>query len=421
VANQRKKKRRGRTWSYRAGSRGCGVRVYERAPGGLLYAAAFDPSASNGRGGERRVSLGHRDREEAMRFADEQSARLRTGEGELRCGRPAVARILGLYLRHRTPMKSRNVQTEDLRQAYMWINFLGSNADLSKLSSRQWDGFVRGRRSGELDAHGEFVSDPAKRRSVRTRTVERDLKFLRAVCRWAIDFRDREDRLLLRLDPTAGREIPKPRNPKRNCASHDRVEKIREAVGSISMRVEWGGRREVLPSYLAEIFEIAIGTGRRISAVCNLRVEDFDLSESNAAPWGRINWPSKSDKQGKAWSAPINRTVRDALKQAMRKRRAVGPGWLFPAPKDPTRCVRYDQVSRWLVKAERLAGLGPQEGTLWHAYRRLWVSSRKHHPSPDVMRLGGWSSPDAFRLYQRPDPDSILRVLTDEAELREAR
>ena len=51
--------------------RGSSVTVYEREPAGLLYARAFDRGMASGRGGYRRVSLSHRDRERAKTYAME--------------------------------------------------------------------------------------------------------------------------------------------------------------------------------------------------------------------------------------------------------------------------------------------------------------------------------------------------------------
>ncbi|MGH7628449.1 MAG: hypothetical protein ACREOF_03510 [Gemmatimonadales bacterium] len=71
--------RRKRLWSYAAGRKGWMVTVFERGAGSLLYARAFDPTLAGGKGGYRRVSLGHRDREQATSYALEQAAKLRDG------------------------------------------------------------------------------------------------------------------------------------------------------------------------------------------------------------------------------------------------------------------------------------------------------------------------------------------------------
>jgi hypothetical protein len=84
--------------------------------------------------------------------------------------------------------------------------------------------------------------------------------------------------------------------------------------------------------------------------------------------------------------------------------------------------VRYEQASRWLRRAEDLAGLERLEATLWHAYRRLWATARKGLPDVDVAQAGGWSSLDALKVaYQRPDSETVLRVVTHASELREVR
>jgi hypothetical protein len=125
---------------------------------------------------------------------------------------------------------------------------------------------------------------------------------------------------------------------------------------------------------------------------------------------------------GQALVCPISGKVREAIEAALTKRQAVGPGWLFPSPKDETVPVRYQQASCWLVRAENLAGLEPLEGTLWHAYRRLWATARKGLPDVDVAQAGGWSSLDALKVaYQRPDSETVLRVVTHGFELREVR
>jgi integrase len=54
-------------------------------------------------------------------------------------------------------------------------------------------------------------------------------------------------------------------------------------------------------SHLPQIFEIVVGTGRRIGAVCRLRCEDLDLKRTEKAPWGAIIWPQDFDKMRKRW------------------------------------------------------------------------------------------------------------------------
>jgi len=82
----------------------------------------------------------------------------------------------------------------------------------------------------------------------------------------------------------------------------------------------------------------------------------------------------------------------------------------------------YDKAAHWLQSADKLAGREPQEGSLWHAYRRLWASAPKDLPDVDVAQAGGWSSLEALKsAYQQPDARTMLKVVTHQAELREAK
>lgn len=224
---------------------------------------------------------------------------------------------------------------------------------------------------------------------------------------------------VLERDPTRGYDIPKEKNPERNVATHDRVDAIREHYRTPTMRIEWNGRQEEVESFLPEIFEIVVGTGRRIGAVCSLRYEDLELEPTPAAPWGAIVWPEDTDKVGKRWRCPISEDVRQALEAALTKRPHVGSGPLFPRPRDRKKPVPYHVISQWLREAEGLASVEPQGQTLWHAYRRLWASARKDLPDVDVAQAGGWASLAALKsAYQQPDDETMLRVVTHRTELR---
>ena len=329
-----------RKWSYTAGKRPYRVRVYERRPGGMLYAAAWDPGADR----EVRRSLGHRDRDAAEAYAVEQAARLREGMDRVRTARPTARRIFGQYEVHRTPNKrGEKARKEDRRQCEMWRRFLGPDFDLSRLGRREWEAFTRTRASGEIDARGNTMANPDYRTPVRDRVVEKDLLFLRTVVAWACEWRDADDRFLMEGDPTRGLDVPHEKNPSRYVATHDRVDAIRNVYRNVTMWVMRGGKRREVESYLPEVFEIVVGTGRRIGAVVRLRIEDLDLTETEAAPWGAIVWPEDTDKMEKRWRCPVSPRVREALEGAIRKRQRrdqVGGGYLFPGPFDPESYLR---------------------------------------------------------------------------------
>ena len=79
-------------------------------------------------------------------------------------------------------------------------------------------------------------------------------------------------------------------------------------------------------------------------------------------------------------------------------------------------------ASNWLREAEMVAGLDTQKGSLWHAYRRKWVTERKHLPDVDVAAAGGRKDTQSLKsAYQQADAETMLRVVLEAGELREVR
>ncbi len=250
----------------------------------------------------------------------------------------------------------------------MWTRVLGSSKDPHKISLAEWETFIRNRASGAIDSHG-MVQKEGTRRPVRTRTVEADLKWLRWALNWGTNWRDQTGRYLLRENAVRGYDIPTELNPRRPVATQDRYQSIRAVSDSITMEVRWSGERQRQRSYLSEILDIANGTGRRVSAVLRLRYEDLQL---DAKPFGAIRWPAETDKVGKESVVPISPVVRSAIDRVLAERPGIGAAYLCPAPLDRTQPVTYERVRTWLQKAEQLAGVPKQQGSLFHAYRRGW-------------------------------------------------
>ena len=93
---------------------------------------------------------------------------------------------------------------------------------------------------------------------------------------------------------------------------------------------------------------------------------------------------------------------------------------MFPSPIDPSKPIRYELASAWLLKAEEKAKLAKQDGTFWHGYRRKWVTERKHLPDVDVAAAGGWKETTSLkRCYQQADEQTMLQVVLNAGELRE--
>ena len=122
------------------------------------------------------------------------------------------------------------------------------------------------------------------------------------------------------------------------------------------------------------------------------------------------------------WVTPISLEVRRALDRVLRERPGLGAGPLFPAPGRREKPASRHLAAAWLAKAEKLAGLEPQEGSQWHACRRGWATARKHLPVVDVAAAGGWRSASVVQnIYQQADRETMLNVVLHPAELWEAR
>ncbi len=104
------------------------------------------------------------------------------------------------------------------------------------------------------------------------------------------------------------------------------------------------------------------------------------------------------------------------------ERPGVGAAYLFPSPRNARRPVSRGLASDWLLDAEKKADLPKLDGSLWHAYRRKWATSRKGLPDVDVAAAGGWSDLTSLKTaYQQPDTATLYRVVSEPTELREVR
>jgi integrase len=249
--------------------------------------------------------------------------------------------------------------------------------------------------------------------------MEADCNWLRWVFNWATKWRTPQGHYLMRENPVGGYDVPKEKNPRRPVATQDRFEAIRKVSDQVTMDVRWNGKREEERSYLSELLDLANGTGRRLSAIRGLRYEDLRLSEG---PYGSIRWPADTDKGGRETTVPIGPDVRKAVNRVLAERPGLGSAPLFPKPSDPFAPITSHLASKWLRKGEELAGVEPQQGSLWHAYRRKWATERKHLPDVDVAAAGGWKETTSLkRAYQQADSETMLSVVLGAGELREAK
>lgn len=413
----RKAKKRKKCWHSHAGTRPHRVEVCERTPGGMLYERIWDPRAKK----RRYRSLGHRDQELAIAFAEDEARKLRTVREAAR-GEPTVAGILTLYLLHRTPEKTAETsKREDKRRAEMWMRLLGEKRVID-LGDDDWQSFVRLRSTGAIDAKGHTIPESPKgvRKPVGPRTVDADLVFLIAVFNWGLRFKMNGRRLLKENPfgapaPGVKRALERPRNraPKRPVATYDRYLAVRAAATTMKVFVE--GAEEAVPVYLPELLDLSVQTGRRISAICRLWYSDIVRSgrEITAIRWRPFK---KEDEQ----VIPVSKETRETLARILAARPSVGDTPLFPAPKNPAVSMTRFLARDWLHRAETIAGVETVEGGDWHPYRRMWATVRKHLPTKDVMKVGGWKDERSLReSYQHADMDTMLEVVNEPRQLRE--
>lgn len=405
---------------YTVGEKPCTVRIYRRSGRRNIYIRTWDSEA----GRWRKRSLGHADVEKAKAEAAQLHADLVEGKKVHEDDSTTLARVFTLYKRHRTPQKSESEQKGDARRIKMWTRWLGAGKDPETISRAEWEGFIEARSEGTIDARGRREGHPDYNgREVGPRTIERDCRFLLAVLNWARDWRT-ETGYLLSENVCRGYPIPQEKNPSQPVATDERVQAIREAAAEFTMDVTWGETRQTVPAHLSTIFELAVETGRRLSAILALRYSDV---LPDKGPCGSIRWRADTDKEGRETVVPVTARARKALdRHTARMRdlglRGIGDAPLFPRPTDPSEPVTRQLADRWLRKAEKRAEVEPHDGSLWHAYRRRWATVRKDLPATDVAEAGGWSGPQTLQsVYQQADPETMYNVVSSGGELREAR
>jgi integrase len=413
--------RKGRKlWRHVEGRRPHRVVVRERKLEGSLYIGIWDPTLRNGNGDTRWESLGHSDRAAAKIEAAEEHAKLVRGEADARVGRLTWARLFALYLERRTPQKTARTQADDHRRVEAFTRFLHRDQEVTRITRARWEEFIALRRSGAIDARGNVVSKE-DRHPVRDRVLEADLRWLLAVLNWATTWQDSAGRYLLVANPARGFEVPREVNPRRPVAMRERYEALRAVSDQVMMEIGRGKRRRAVRSYLSEMLDLAVWTGRRLSAIRCLRYSDLNLERTAATPFGAITWPAETDKEGILWKdVQLYLGAREAIDRILRERPGKGDDYLFPAPRDASQPVSRNLPDKWLREAERMAGLKPQNGSLWHAFRRMAAMEHKGLPVKDVMRLLGWSDRRSLdRCYEHADTATTLDVMAQRRPLRE--
>jgi integrase len=137
-----------------------------------------------------------------------------------------------------------------------------------------------------------------------------------------------------------------------------------------------------------------------LGAIRQLTWDDVDLTSAT------IRWRAETDKKGKEWVIPIPAILCDELRSFRVRMGGAFGGLLFPSQTSPDRAASRDFFGHLLAEGEGKAGLSKLDGSLWHAYRRAWATTRKHLPVVDVAAAGGWSDLGTLlKCYQHADHD----------------
>lgn len=375
---------RRKCWAETVGGYGYRVRVYESQPGGILYLRWWEG------GKARKQTLRHRDRHAGVEAAKAKAAALMV-RAHL-SPRLTIGELFALYEAEVSAHKKGRQPKEDARRIALWTTTLGKQTEVQALDYGRLDAFVRTRRT-----------------KVSPGTVGADIIFLLAVLNWAT--RKRVGRHpLLSVNPVQHYPVPKTPKPLRPVATEDRFEALL-------------AHADVDPQGLFGPFLTIInGTGWRVSAVCQLRASDFDFTTRTTAPFGRLRKRAETDKRGVFQWVPISDVVRDAARQIIRDRQLVGDAWLFPKQRARTKPWDKKWAHTLLVRAEEAAEIEHLPRGGFHAFRRKWVVERKHLPDADVAEAAGYADTRTLKaIYQQADELTLLQVVTDPTQLREAK
>ena len=397
-------------WSKMIEESGVRFRLYTRPSGTSVYFSFKLDDKKVQR------STGLRDRKQAEVHARDVVRIIAERQREGRVSNPTLGQVFAVYFRERAPLLRPDWKLAAETRRDLFEATWGATQKVEDIGQTHVDRYAALRRSGKLIPSGREPTEHRKARGVRDGTLDADFRWLSSVFNWARKYKT-NGRRLLTANPLHDVNWPKEKNVRRPVASHQRFVDTLAKVDE----VEPEGR-------LRCMLALARYTGRRESAICQLRASDIlktasdvqqalatqgmDERKAEHMPQGAIRWRSESDKQGFDEIAPLSQRAREAVDEYLRQNPRVGAACLFPSPRNDVRPIRRDLAGRWLIRAEKLAELPKLAGGVWHPYRRLWATERKDLPDADVAAAGGWRDTRALKMsYQQADPATVLRVV----------
>jgi integrase len=354
-------------------------------------------------GKKRLVTLPHADFERGKIAAHELAAKLLAAptRKQVESGPLTLRTLFDRYERGVTPNKKASTQAHDRRTMSLFTKCWGSNAVVEKLDRTDWDRFIKQRQSGALTGG----------RKIRNRQVEYDLRFLLAVCNWAMTVRDTNGSKVLDSNPFKGFPVPVENNVRRPVVTDAEYDRLARAAATLAATAKAptrkGKENGKRPWRDVELYLLlAHETGHRCSAIGRLRWSDVDLEH------GLITWRAENDKKGFEHTVPVTAKALDALKAARIAELRIGDGWVFPSPTDASKSVRRDVLRDAWEKLEKIAGLERIPGRGWHSLRRKFATSRQDLPLKGLCVAGGWKDHNTvLKCYIQPDVEQLRAIV----------
>lgn len=398
------------TWSYLAGKKGkTRVRVYEKCKGGPLLlewrepvfdnqGPVIDPRTGSQKTKRMRLSLtasGINSRTEAIKKAEEVAERF----GELRTGAAVTApkqsgpltlgRMLDLYFREVVPTKKPDTQKQNDTDRRMFLAYFGRDAVVERIGPDgrpqteigrvRYNEFIKARKEGTIPGFA-----PAK-----GQTIKNDIRFLRAVMRWAKLERDDGSVLLVR-NPWEGFPVPAGDKPVRQ----EMTPELHRVL--VDNAVNWR---------MAVVLDLCRETRRRMNSVRQLALADIDLSG------GLVRWRGEFDKVGKTRVTPLSTRAIETIRRALAHRREDGlqdSPWLLPAEDDPAKAVPRSRLDNFMRRTKREQGINiPRLG--YHGEKRAGIRDPKFRSlDPAVQEeLAGTTWDTMRRVYDFVDVSTL--------------
>ena len=290
-----------------------------------------------------------------------------------------------------SPSKGAKAQEHDKCARRLFEMCWGSGAVVKNLDRRDWDRFIVQRRSGALRPGRSAKTKAKQEAGVRDRAIEKDLRFLMAVCNWAEVVRVK-GRPMLERNPFRGFPMPVEKNPRQPTISDADFERVIEAAKTLGPEVSL-------------FVLLAHETGHRRMAIAQLRWSDVDLEKA------LVTWRAENDKMRVAHTVPLSETALEALKATRKQSARIGDGWVFPSPTNPENPMRRDLLRDWWQQLEKAAKLDRVVGRGWHSLRRKFATDRQDAPLKALCMAGGWKSQVTVMRYIKPDEETVRSVV----------